>query len=701
MPAMNKKHTTLASRLLCSTSLCLALLPVAVHTAEPARKQLPTVTVEADREASTGYKTEALFSPKYTQPLLDTPQSVTVIPSEVIADRGATNLREVMRNVTGITLSAGEGGTPNGDNVNIRGFNARTDIFIDGVRDIGGYFRDPFNVDQVEVIKGPSSVYSGRGSTGGIINQVSKMPEREFFSGGSLSVGTDRLQRITADVNQPINDRSGVRLNAMAHAQEVAGRDEVEYERWGIAPSLAFGQGTDTRLTLTYLHQQENNLPDYGHPYFNGRPVDVPRENFYGLVNRDYEDTMVDVLTAKVEHDFSDSLTLRNNTRYGRAAKDIIVTPPRTPNPVTNTLVRNGRDRDSVDAILLNQTDLVKDFSTGGVDHTLVTGVEIGRETSENKDRVISTMNTTLFNPNSHEAFTGTIVPGSKTETKANSQAAYIFDTAKLNEQWEVNGGLRWDRFNAETTSDATPPTRFERTDTMFSWRGGVVYKPLENGSIYAAYGTSFNPSAEAITLNADNAVLDPEESLTYELGTKWDLLNDRVNLTAAVFRTEKTNARTEDPITEIVTLEGEQRVDGIELGITGQVTEAWRVFAGYAYLTSEIEESSDPAEVGKDVNRTPNHTFTLWNTWQVAPKVEIGGGALYVDESFANTENTNKVPSYVLFDAMASYEITENVALRLNLLNIADEEYYESAYSGHAIPGQGRTAMLTTSFRF
>lgn len=699
MPEWNKKNTTLASRLLCSTSLCLALLPVAVHTAEPQKKQLPTVTVEADRKGTAGYKTGTLSSPKYTQPLLNTPQTVTVVPSEVMEDRGATNLREVMRNVTGITLSAGEGGTPNGDNINIRGFSARTDIFIDGIRNIGGYFRDPFNVDQVEVMKGPSSAYSGRGSTGGIINQVSKTPEQHAFSGGALSIGTDKLQRVTADVNRPISDRSGIRLNAMAHAQEVAGRDEVEYERWGFAPSLAFGQGTDTRFTLTYLHQQENNLPDYGHPYFNGRPLDVPRETFYGLVNRDYEDTMVDVATAKIEHDFSDAFSLRNNLRYGRVSKDTIVTPPRSPNPATNTLVRNGRDRDSVDTILLNQTDLIKDFSTGSVEHTLVTGVEIGRETSENKDRVISNMNTTLFNPNPHEAFTGTITPGPKTETDANSQAAYLFDTAKLNEQWEINGGVRWDRFDAETTS--TAGTRFERIDTMFSWRGGIVYKPVKNGSIYAAYGTSFNPSAEAITLNADNAPLDPEESRTYELGTKWDLLNDRLNFTAAVFRTEKTNARTEDPVTEIVVLEGEQRVDGIELGVTGKITETWQVFAGYTYLTSEIEDSNDPAEVGKEVNRTPNHTFTLWNTWQIAPKVEIGGGALYVDESFANLENTNSVPSYVLFDAMASYEITKNVSLRLNLLNIADEEYYESAYSGHAIPGQGRTAMLTTSVHF
>ncbi len=694
------RETTSLNRI-CLASLALGAVVAPMTATAENTMQLPSVVVEADR-TDTGYTVKNASSPKFTQPLRDTPQTVTVIPQEVMQERAATSLRDVLRNVTGISLAAGEGGTPNGDNLTLRGFNARTDIFVDNMRDIGGYFRDPFNMEQVEVFKGPSSAQTGRGSTGGSINLVSKAPTLKAAQSASLGFGTDNTKRVTADVNQPIPGLQGaaLRLNLMAHDADVAGRDIAENSRWAIAPSLAFGLGTPTRVTLSYLHQTEDNLPDYGHPYVNGRPAPVDRENFYGLKNLDYEDVMVDMLTAKVEHDFNDSLTLRNQLRYGHYDRDSIATPAATPNLLTNTVTRNPKSRDSIDTLLLNQLDVTAKFATGAVNHTLVSGMEIGQETSENTAKTFAAVpGTSLLNPNPYQPFTGTITRGATTDTEANTLALYAIDTIALNKQWDITGGLRWDRFDADTS--LTTGQNFSNVDNMLSWKGAVTYKPRENGSVYLAYGTSFNPSAETLALSASNANLEPEESRSYELGTKWDLLDKRLAVTGAVFRTEKTNGRTSESSTSITVLEGEQKVDGFEIGATGQITKAWQVFAGYTFLDSKIESSRNPAEIGKEVANVPPHTFSLWTTYELPINVQIGGGTQYVGSRYGNNTNATEAPSYWRFDAMAAYHVTENVDVQLNIFNLADEYYYESVHGSHVVPGAGRTAMLTTSVKF
>ena len=673
----------------------MTAIPVHAET----KQQLPTVTVEA---AASAYKTDNAASPKFTAPLLDTPQTVTVVPKKVIEDQGATSLRDVLRNVSGISLSAGEGGTPNGDNLSLRGYNARTDIFIDGQRDVGGYFRDSFNLEQVEVIKGPSSAYSGRGGTGGSINLISKTPTLEISRHAAVSVGTADLKRITTDINQPLDigvEGAALRLNFMAQDSGVADRPTVENNRWGFAPSLALGLGTPTRVNFDYLHLTQDNIPDYGLPYFAGRPAPVNFDTFYGLALRDHEDISADIGTARIEHDINDSLTIRNQTRYGYVSRDSIVTPPRTPNPAAGTVVRESRNRDSQDEILSNQTDLTSRFATGDFGHTLVTGVELAKETSSNDGRTISNSTTSLYNPNPYDFFTGTNVAAASTETDATTVGVYAFDTIELSKHWELNGGLRWDQFDADFKS--TAGTAFDRTDRNLSWRGGVVYKPADNGSIYVAYGTSFNPSAESFTLTAATANLDPEESESYELGTKWNLLESQLGLNAALFRTNKTNARTTDPIGAVTVLEGEQKVDGIELGATGQLTANWQVFAGYTYMTSEIESSRVAAERGKEVQQVPDHSFSLWTTYELPQGVEVGGGTQYVGRRFANSTNTNRVDGYWRFDATAAYEINETVEARVNLYNLTDEDYIESIGGGHAVPGAGRTVMLTTGVKF
>lgn len=709
--------------------------PAASSTNAPAK--LPDVVVKGEQE--TPYKPETLSSPKYTEPLRDVPQTITVIPRAVMEEQGATTLRDVLRNVPGISIQAGEGGVPAGDNLSIRGFNARTDLFIDGIRDFGGYARDPFNFEQVEVVKGPASTYAGRGSTGGSINLVSKVPQMVPFYEGSLGLGTEEYKRATLDLNQPIEnigiDGTAIRLNGMWTDSEVSNRDVVENERWGVAPSISFGLGTPTRVTLSYFHLEQDNIPDYGIPWvagpntaFPGRVDKAPRvdfSNFYGLKDRDYEETVTDLATATIEHDFNESLRLRNILRYGQTSRDSIVTAPRfqdidpgTPGNQYGTVIRRSdwKSRDQTDDILANQTDLTFDFATGQIDHTLVTGVEFARETSENYNREsttgIDSPPTDLFNPNPHDPYTEAIRrDGAKVETVANSVAISAFDTVKLNDQWQLSGGLRWDHFDVDyksvpATGATNPVVRLSRTDEMFSWRAGVVYKPLPNGSIYAAYGTSFNPSAEGLTLSdsdrsAANFKVDPEESQTFEIGTKWDFFEQRLALTGAIFRTLKTNARTVDPADNVLVLDGEQRVDGLELGAAGKITDDWQVYGGYTLLLSEVTKSKNPAEKDKELSNTPKHSFSLWTTYDLPWNLQVGGGAVFVDSRFSNNSNQREAPSYVLFDAMAAYDINEHVTLRLNVYNLADEEYIDRVGGGHFIPGAGRSAMLTASFKF
>lgn len=662
-------------------------------------------------------------SPKYLEPLRDIPQTLTVIPQGMIEQQGATTLRDVLRNVTGISIQAGEGGggLP-GDNLAIRGFAARSDIFVDGVRDFGAYSRDPYNVEQVEVVKGPASLYAGRGSTGGSLNLASKSPNLGVSHTAAFSAGTDEFSRATVDVNQPLQgiDGSALRLNLMWNNADTPGRNEVTSRRWGVAPSLAFGLGTPTRVTLSYSHLDQDNVPDYGLPWVpntnvplaehrdDAPPVDF--DNFYGLTDRDYEKTTTSLATAELEHDVNDSMTLRSLVRHGRSERDSIITAPRFASPDSTDLNRQLQSRDLEDTILAFQNDLTATFETGALGHSVVAGVEATRETSENHARTgPAAPLADLYDPDPSAPYSGPVTrTGARTEGRADTGAVYVSDTVKIGERWQVTGGLRFDRFDMDFDSVAVDGavTPFERTDEELSWRAGVVFKPAPNGSVYAAAGTSFNASAEGATglsLTTATVSLEPEENRGYEVGTKWDFLGARMNVNAAVFRTEKTNARTPgiapgDPVT---VLQGEQRVDGLEFGISGRIADRWQTFFGYTYLDSEVVKSNTPAEVGKELANAPDHSATLWTTVRVGSKVELGGGAQYVGDRFNSNSGVRVAPDYLLFDAMASYDFSERFSLRLNLSNLTDERYIDRVGGGHFIPGAARSASLTTGIRF
>lgn len=653
-----------------------------------------------------------LSSPRYTEPLRDVPQTIAVIPKAVIEEQGATTLRDVLQNVPGLTIQAGEGGTPAGDNLTLRGFSARNDIFVDGVRDLGAQSRDPFNLEQVEVSKGPQSAYSGRGSAGGTINLVSKSPGALPVRGATLGFGTDATKRVTADVNQPLGNHAAFRLNGLVHDADVAGRNAVTNQRWGIAPSLALGLGTATRLTLGYFHLQQDNLSDYGVPWvpatnnvlkdYRDRPAPVPRETFYGLTARDHEDLASDLATLRFEHDFSGSLRLRNQLRYGASSRDSIATPPRFAGNDSTVINRELRSWIADDEIWDNQIDLVARFKTGGIQHAVVTGLDLSHEGNIRKIRTAPNMPTTLLDPNPEDVYPGVITPGPYVgDVTGKSAAVYAFDTVNLGPQWELNGGLRWDYFDVDGVT--TVPAPISRVDKMLSGRAGVVYKPRANGSIYAAYGTSLNPSLEGLSYSTANTQIDPEKTYTFEVGTKWDLAGERLSLTAALFRVDKTNARTPGltPDEPPQVLEGEQRVRGVELGATGSITSRWKVFGAYTLLDSEIMDSNVPAEVGKRLVNTPLNALSVWSTYELPRRLVVGGGVRFIGRRFGNTINTRWVDSYWLADAMASFPVTRKVGLRLNLYNLANQEYYDRLGGGHVVPGVGRSATLSTTLSF
>ncbi len=658
--------------------------------------------------------------------LRDSPQSISVVPRAVIEQQAATTLRDVLRNVSGISLAAGEGGVPAGDNLTLRGFSARTDIFVDGIRDFGSYTRDTFNVEQVEVVKGPSTAQTGRGSTGGYINLISKQPLRETVIGGTLGAGTHDYLRGTDDINLG-EDTTGVtglavRLNAVYQDADQPGREIVFQRRKGVAPSVALGLGSETRAILSYFYLEGDGLPDYGVPIiaetvtlpalvpFRGRPAPVRRGNYYGLLARDFENTNVHQATFAIEHDLSDGVTIANTTRYGRARRDSIYSSPRLLNNATLQTRAQAQSRDTTDDILLNQSNLFAEFETGALRHDLIAGIEIAREESRNAGRSIAEGSTTdLFNPDPRRPYIGAILPtGFTARAEADSIAGYLFDTVRLSEQLLVSGGLRYERFEVDyiglpTTAEPVP-TPFARTDNILSWRAGVTWKPLPPLSIYAGAGSSSNPTFEGLTsstVTTARAALKPEKSRTYEIGAKLDAYRGRLLLTGAVFRIDKTNARTPGlPGEPATVLEGEQRVDGIEFGATGRLAPNWELIGAYTYLDSEIRESNTPAEVGKDLVNTPEHSCSLWSTYRLPCGLELGGGVRYVGSRFSNAANTRQIDDYLLADATLAYTFSERATLRLNVFNLFDEKFYDSISGGHAVPGPARSAVATLAFR-
>ena len=712
IPLATKAKNNRFANLLNSTVIVgVALAPCIAVAKESETKTLPTVTVIDSRENESYNSTESSFY-KLNGPLLDQPKTVSTVSRQLMDDQGLTKVSDALRNVPGVSLVAGEGGNQ-GDNLTIRGFSARNDFFIDGMRDFGSYFRDSFNLETIEVVQGPSSILFGRGTTGGAIQQNSKQAFLGTKKEGDFMLGTNETTRAAVDVNTKISDNSAFRLNAMGHRNKVAKRDETLYRRAGFAPSLAFGLGTDTRLNISHLYQAEDNIPDYGAPFFAGKPANANRNNFYGFKNSDHLKTDVNISTVKLEHDISKDSTFRNQTRYARYFRDGQVTEPQMKTSA-NSVDRIIRARTSVESYLGNQTDISNKFSTYGIEHAAIFGLALESETSTPTILTYSGVpSINLYNPDTSTEFSYSGVTPSYTKAKLDTIAVYATDNIKFNKSWELALGARFDNLKSNYHNIATGgvQTNLSRTDNLFSYSAGLVYKPTKNGSIYFNYGTSFNPSAETLSLSTGNANIEPEQNRIYEIGTKWDLLKKRLSTTLAIFRADKDNARETIDANGTNALSGSQRVYGLTTQITGNITEAWKISAGYSYLDGKVTSSIvNPAYVNRPLAYTPEHSFTLFTTYKVAPKLEVGGGANFVSERFVNptyagdevSKNLRSAPSYLIYNVMAKYPLNKNIDLQLNVNNIFNTYYFDSIRGNNAaLIGEGRAALLSTKVKF
>jgi catecholate siderophore receptor len=654
----------------------------------------------------------------YETSLQDTAQNVTVVPQQTIIEQAASTVQDALKNVPGITLNAGEGGT-HGDNINLRGFAASDDFFLDGLRDTGFFTRDSFNLEGIEVYKGPASTLFGRGSTGGVVNQVSKTPQLQDFVRGTIVGGTNSELRGTADFNYQFADSAAFRVNAMGLKSEVADRDFVDNRRWGVAPSLAFGIGGPTTLILNYFHQQQNDIPDYGIPFAFGSPVPVPRNTYYGLPSDDRTRADDDVGTVIFKTEFSKDFWLTDNARVGNYFFDSRETaahygaaPPAPGTPLDDVLT--FRDRPSVQGTvktLMNDVNLHKHFTTGSVEQHVVVGVELDREEAD-LTRFANQLNqipgTPILNPDPFEPFPGhqtqiTQLPDTVTKTAS----LLLQDIVDFSPQWQATAGVRVDRFNAEFNEPITA-AHFEHTDTIASPRASIVFKPIDTLSLYASYGTSYDPSAENLSLSAKTASLGPEKDKTFEVGAKSNVLDGRLALQAGVFQTEMSNARVGDPTnpTAPQLLAGKERVRGFEADAAGYLTDDLEITAGYTHLNSETLESTDPASVGAPLLNTAPNQANLWLVYEIHEALKFGAGLNYLSRRAADVDNTAHVPGYVTFDAMASYALNKHFSVQLNGYNLANRYYYANSYfsspvENHVVPGAGRTGLLTISFAY
>jgi catecholate siderophore receptor len=678
----------------------------------------------------------ALLGDKIPLKLQDTPQSVNVVPQHIVQDQAVTRLEDALKNVPGVTLNAGEGAA-RGDTINIRGFSAFNDFFLDGIRDAAVYVRDPFNLESIEVLKGPSATLFGRGSTGGAVNQVSKAPTLAPLGVLTADIGTNDEYRGTLDFDQPLSPSAAFRLNAMGESSEVADRDNVKNRHWGIAPELAFGVGEPTTVTLAYLHLSEHDVPDVGVPFVGGAPAPVNRSNDYGL-SSDHAISDVDVGTLRVKHDFGPNLSLADTLRYANYDFNYQFDapnfgsvaaggegPPTPGEPLS--AVRVGRDSPSSSGVqtnLTNQLDFTARFDTGPVRHVLVAGIELARQTNDLKSYAnpFNSNNnwipeTPLLDPNPNQAHPHE--PVSKAQlTDADAEGAYVTDTMSIGRYVDLIGGVRLDRFAAaydQTTIATGAVLRLSHVDVVPSPRVALVFKPTPWQSFYVSYGTSFDPSAEALTLTTKTANLGPVKATTYETGSKTNLFDGGLLVTGAVFHTEVDNAQVNDPENPTLTvLEGNETVQGFELGATGHIGPNFEIIAGYTYLDGRTSGDMGTSPVVKYTNALiPNlarNAVNLWGEYHFTKAWEVGLGLNYLDRRVGDIVTPGTVPavvpSYVVWSAMTSYKLNERVKLQLNVINLFDKDYYDNVYytsasENHVVPGAGRTVKFTVRTKF
>lgn len=785
----------------CVSAIAFASPALAQTAASPQRLGGMTVSDSAIEESEV--KVEQAASPKYTAPLLDTPQTITVISSKSIQQQNLLTLRDVLQTVPGVTFGAGEGGFGYGDRIILRGQDAKNDVTIDGVRSSAFQNRnETYNIEQIEVTNGANSVYSGGGSVAGNINLVTKKPlasDQSVIQGG---IGTDNYYRGTVDINQRVSDLIAVRLNAVYHENDVPGRDVEFYKRWGVAPAITIGIDNPTNLTLQFEHLDDKGMPQYGLRYYanlGGFLDDFDREGYYGFANLDQQNSKTTALQAIFSHQLSEGVTVRNLTRYEHIAQNTVTSQPtgsfclastgKQPGnfavpsiqaacldtvPAGYYLPTGGRgtQRLITNDTFYNQLDLSADFTTGGIEHSLVIGASYLQEDFKQTNGALprNPDGTTppfalvnIANPGEivqgpagfvygSNVYTGPVnyILSAKNRGDRRVIAGYLFDTIKFSDLFEINGGLRYETArgsnsaisyinsgaNLGQVNTATGP--FRNQDNLFSYRVGAVFKPSANTSLYVATGTSKNPSQAAVdgACTANNCNLAPETTRNYEIGAKADLFDKKLLVSLAAFRNDRNSIRvnSNDPTLPEQRLDGQQRVQGISFGASGNITENWTVSANYMYLDSEVRRGvsdfclanpgatncgnsaafPDPS-AGSQLLNTPKHSGSVFTTYRFDFGLELGYGINHQGKFLLNfptaatlaagTHTPYFVPSYTIHRLLVSYPVTDRLFAQLNVQNFTNEKYVTTVRNqlggSWAQPGPTRQAVFSLSYTF
>jgi len=739
----------------------------------------PTAPYKVDHMQASG---------KFPEKLVDTPRSVTVLSKELLEDKSATSLKQAILSTAGVTLGTGEGGNAFGDRFFIRGFDARNDIFIDGMRDAGVSVRENFFTEQVEILRGPASSFAGRGTAGGAINIVTKQAttEKSFYN-MDTTFGTDQTKRVTLDVNQVVDPTFAIRAAGLFQDANVAGRDRVKDNRDGAFVATTWKPTDTIKITSNYIHTELTGMPDFGVPYYRpstsstaGGPFPdfgVNRNNFYGFVNRDFYRTGQDIGTINAEVQITPDLMLSNKIRESHSTQNYIGTLPESPTlavgaPFTAyTLTANPQSRYQATDVFANQTEATYKFNDlAGFKHTLLAGIEYDRERSsiDSYTGLASeiTTGTTPFTGGGSTSGVSVFYPqatdnpfpipggltGKPTKIGIDTTSGYVVDSANYRDLLILNGGFRYDDYSLKTSGYSTAGAFGQQSAEFLipSFNLGLTLKPLPNGSVYVAYATSSNPVGAEFdgtstaygginpTLNgANNQIFGPEKNKAIELGTKWELFDRHLLVTAALFQTEKENAREAQNVgsaaaaaplgctytppagsttVSCITAGAAYRIRGVDLGMGGNITDRWSVSAGLVLMQSEVTKSLAPpanatlyaSNVGRPLANIAHQSFSLLSKYQINDIWELGGQAVYRSQIYGGTllaaNQGTSIPGYWRFDAFTEAKINKNWRLKLAVNNIFDKRYYDALYQSAApfvLEAPGRAAYLTISARY
>jgi catecholate siderophore receptor len=688
-------------------------------------------------DPSAPYKVDRVqASGKFPEPLLNTPKTITVLSKEVLADKNITTLREIGRSTAGVTLGSGEGGNAFGDRFFIRGFDARNDVFIDGIRDPAVSIRENFFTEQIEILRGPASSYAGRGTAGGAINIVTKQAADRNFYNAESTFGTDRTKRVTLDVNQVISPTFSVRTGGMFQDANVAGRNYVTDDRWGGFISTKWTPTDAIKITTNYVHTDLSGYPDFGVPYYKQGNVPVtsagiPRGNWYGFLNRDFQTARQDFGTGTIEYKVNEAITLTSKVRGEHSLLNYIGTLPQnpnttSPNPLLWTTTASAQSRYQNVDVWANQNEATFKLDTGGVKHTAVFGVEYSNE-NISIDRyagLASELSGSAFTSNG--AVTGvnlyspqyTNIPfgipsllGNPTRYGVNTSSVYVMDTANWQDTIIVNGGVRYDGYSQSASNNS--PTYVKQNSDLVNYNVGLVYKPMSIGSIYAAYATSANPFGSELDATGteyggvppnSTILLGPERNKAIELGTKWELADRHLLVSGALFQTTKDNAR--ETVNNLLTSGAAYRIQGIDIEAEGKITDRWSIFGGLVLMQSKVTQSGVASNLGLQLANVAHQSFSMLTKYRFDGGWELGGQAVYRSKVYGGTfaANTNELPSYWRFDAFVEKKIDRNWTMKFYAQNLTNKLYYDSFYRSN-VPfvavAPGRAFYIVTTAKF